>query len=220
MRASADILRVLLVGDDPLARGGLARLLAREPLVAVTGEVGARDDFAAALAEHRPDAAAFDLGPATGAAASAGLDRLRALARLPPPVLALVAAPDVAAPARAAGARGLLGRDADGKRLGAALSALARGLIVLDESLEAALGRPRRADGRAPALDGAAALTAREREVLGLLALGLANKEIARRLGVSDHTAKFHVDAILGKLGVHGRTEAVVRAAQLGLVAL
>ncbi len=219
MRASPDVLRVLLVGDDPLARCGLAGLLAREPQVAVTGEVAARDDLAVAVAEHRPDASAFDLGPATGAAAGPALERLRALARLPPPVLALVAAPDLAPPARAAGARGLLVRDVDGGRLAAALSAIARGLIVVDESLEPALGRPRRA-GDASAPDGAAALTAREREVLELLALGLANKEIARRLGVSGHTAKFHVDAILGKLGVHGRTEAVVRAAQLGLVAL
>jgi DNA-binding NarL/FixJ family response regulator len=56
--------------------------------------------------------------------------------------------------------------------------------------------------------------------VLDLLAQGLANKHIATRLAISEHTAKFHVNAILQKLGARGRTEAVVRAAHLGLVAL
>ena len=63
-------------------------------------------------------------------------------------------------------------------------------------------------------------LTPREMEVLQLVAEGLPNKQIATRLGISDHTVKFHVDAILGKLGAHSRTEAVTRAARLGLLVL
>jgi DNA-binding CsgD family transcriptional regulator len=63
-------------------------------------------------------------------------------------------------------------------------------------------------------------LTPREREVLALLAEGLSNKAIADRLAISEHTAKFHVNAVLAKLGVQRRTEAVVRAARLGLVTL
>ena len=63
-------------------------------------------------------------------------------------------------------------------------------------------------------------LTAREREVLALLAEGLANKAIAARLGISEHTAKFHVNAILAKLGAESRSAAIVKAARLGLVAL
>ncbi|HEY6006255.1 MAG TPA: LuxR C-terminal-related transcriptional regulator, partial [Anaeromyxobacter sp.] len=63
-------------------------------------------------------------------------------------------------------------------------------------------------------------LTAREREVLALLAEGLANKAIAARLGISEHTAKFHVNAILGKLGAGSRAAAIVKAARLGLVVL
>ncbi len=63
-------------------------------------------------------------------------------------------------------------------------------------------------------------LTPREIEVLQLVAEGLPNKQIALRLGISEHTVKFHVDAILGKLGAHSRTEAVTRAARLGLLVL
>jgi len=63
-------------------------------------------------------------------------------------------------------------------------------------------------------------LTAREMEVLQLMAAGLANKAIAQQLAISEHTIKFHVNAILGKLGAHTRTEAVTRAARLGLIVL
>ena len=63
-------------------------------------------------------------------------------------------------------------------------------------------------------------LTPRETEVLELMADGLTNKAIAQRLGISDHTVKFHVNAILGKLGAQSRTEAVVRATRLGLLFL
>jgi DNA-binding CsgD family transcriptional regulator len=75
---------------------------------------------------------------------------------------------------------------------------------------------------RAPATvaDSVDPLTPRESEVLQLMAEGLPNKLIADRLGISEHTAKFHVNAILTKLGAQGRTEAVVRAARLGLIIL
>ena len=76
------------------------------------------------------------------------------------------------------------------------------------------------ADWRDPAPSGAASLTPREREVLAALADGASNKVIARRLGISFHTAKFHVAAVLAKLDVDSRTEAVSVAARQGLVML
>ncbi|HMK93517.1 MAG TPA: response regulator transcription factor [Thermoleophilia bacterium] len=100
-------------------------------------------------------------------------------------------------------------------RLAAALSAAARGLVVLDDALEGMLPRTREVEEALPEQ-----LTPREREVLGLLAEGLSNKAIASRLGISDHTAKFHVNAILGKLGAETRTEAIVHAVRLGLILL
>ena len=71
-----------------------------------------------------------------------------------------------------------------------------------------------------PPLPPAEPLTARELQVLRLLAEGLANKAIAQRLAISEHTVKFHVNAIMGKLGADSRTEAVVRASRLGLILL
>jgi DNA-binding NarL/FixJ family response regulator len=90
---------------------------------------------------------------------------------------------------------------------------VASGLAVLDAAAAGELLRP------APAAP-SEGLTPRELEVLALLAEGLSNKAIAGRLGISDHTAKFHVNAILGKLGAENRSEAIVRAARLGLVVL
>ena len=87
---------------------------------------------------------------------------------------------------------------------------------VLDESFVSALLR----DAPPPAPDLVESLTPREIEVLQLLSQGLPNKGIAQRLGISDHTVKFHVNAILGKLGVQSRGEAIVQAVRLGLVTL
>jgi two-component system nitrate/nitrite response regulator NarL len=126
-------------------------------------------------------------------------------------VVALVSDEEGASRALSLGARGALLRDASARKLAAALVAGARGLVVLDETLPLVKREP-------PV--SADTLTPREHEVLQLLAQGLANKEIAARLGVSDHTAKFHVNAILAKLGAASRTEAVVRAAKLGLIVL
>ena len=202
-------IRVLLVADDPLARGGLATLLEGRGEIGALGRSSSED--AAAAASREPwDAIAWDLGAAGGA----GADRLRALATAAP-VVALFAAEDDAAEALRAGARGAVARDADPEAIAAALAAAARGLGVLDPGLAAGWLRP-----PAPAQADGEALTPREREVMQLLAEGLANKVIAGRLGISERTAKFHVNAILGKLGAGSRSEAIVKAARQGLVVL
>jgi len=117
-----------------------------------------------------------------------------------------------------AGAAAVLTGSADGADIAAALAAAARGLKLLPED---ALGLllPERAttsgDGEAGSV-----LTARELDVLAALADGASNKAIARRLGISFHTVKFHVASILAKLDAESRTEAVTQAARLGLVML
>ena len=208
-----DDLRVLVVADNPLARTGLAALLAQEPGCTVVGQAGDEDDVSAALDLYRPDALVWDLGWNLAPA----LEKLADLRGAP--VVALLAdvahAPD-ALPSVAGGARALLPRDVGGPRLVAAIRAVVEGLVVLDPALaRTALG----AGGPLPAPP-AEELTRREREVLQLMAEGLSNKAIAGRLGISEHTVKFHVNAILNKLGAQSRTDAVVRATRLGLIIL
>jgi DNA-binding NarL/FixJ family response regulator len=127
---------------------------------------------------------------------------------------------------------GMLPRDASGEEIVAAVGAVASGLVVLDRraagNLAAAAAAPSAASRSVAAASGSLQalevrgdpLTARELEVLQLLAQGLANKTIAARLHVSEHTAKFHVASIMTKLGAASRTEAVTLAARRGLLIL
>jgi DNA-binding NarL/FixJ family response regulator len=199
-----DPLPVLVVSADPLARGGLAALVAARSELVLVGE-SSPGEVAGVSARAAPAAILWDLGAGAGGAAA-----LRAPAA---PVVVLAATETAAAEAIRAGARGALSRGAAADEVAAALLAVARGLSVLDGGLARQFLRPPAAAPEEP-------LTPREREVLALLAEGLANKAIAARLGISEHTAKFHVNAILGKLGVESRAEAIVHAARMGLVVL
>lgn len=110
---------------------------------------------------------------------------------------------------------GLVPPDAPSEDLGAAVTAVARGFVVLPRSLTGRLLQvPVAVDGPAESL------TVREREVLELLGHGLSNKMIARDLGISEHTVKFHVSSIYAKLGAENRAEAVSLGARLGLISL
>lgn len=197
-----------MVSDDPLVRGGLSALLEGLPGIVVAAQSGV-EDLAALVASSAPDVAVWDVGPP----ASGALEGLPEIADVP--VLAVVALDTQAPEALSAGARGVVLRDAGGERLGAALRAISSGLVVVEDALAETVLRPRRSPADLPE-----ALTPRELEVLQLLSQGLANKAIARRLDISEHTAKFHVNSILGKLGAESRTEALVLAARAGLVVL
>lgn len=227
--AASDEPTVAVVADDPLARTGLAMLVGAQGAV-VVAQLAALEDLASATEGLGADAVLWDLG-ADAAAVGERLAELDAGApgAPTPPLLALIPDDAHAADVLAAGARAVLLRDVDGAALGVALRAVTRGLVVLEPALLAAVAPAESARAGASSSSsssGAGAarpseeLTARESQVLQLLAAGLANKAIAQRLGISDHTVKFHVNAILAKLGVASRTEAVVRAARLGLVIL
>jgi two-component system nitrate/nitrite response regulator NarL len=205
-------LRVLIVAGDPLARAGLATLLADQAGYAVVGQVAGDETLPGELAVYRPDVLVWDLGwdPALA------LERLVSLGDAAPPVVALLPEEAYAAEAWIAGARGLLFRNANVDQLLAAVTSVAQGLVALDPALAAAL-LPTGHLSEAPLVE---EMTPRELEVLQLLAEGLPNKVIAQRLSISEHTVKFHVNAIFGKLGAQSRTEAVVRASRLGLIIL
>ena len=131
------------------------------------------------------------------------------------PALLLVSDASQVNEALAAGARGGISRDSTPRQIHAALRAIAEGLRVIDGDATLRPLSERTADAEL-----VEPLTARELEVLRLLSAGMTNKEIASRLGITEHTIKFHVNAILGKLDAETRTEAVVHAARLGIVTL
>ena len=186
-----DLLRSAVAGRDPLARAGLAAIL--------------RDFEDILIVDCDADVALIDAGSIAAGKCDA-------------PSLLLVSDLAQAGEALAAGARGVISRSSTPRQIHAALRAIAEGLRVIDGE---ALLQPRaeRAE-RASEAELLEPLTARELEVLQLLSAGMTNKEIASRLGITEHTIKFHVNAILGKLGAETRTEAVVHAARLGIVTL
>jgi len=204
-------LRVVVVGEDPLARSALLSLLdGREDLL--LGGQGNPEEAVALVRSVAADIVLWDLGvdPAPD------LDALRELAEVVrAPVVVL--APDHARVPEllGAGVAGVLGRDADALRLAAALHAAAEDLLVVERALSGGALRTRPA---AEAL--VEPLTPRELEVLQLLGQGLSNRALAGRLHISEHTAKFHVNAILGKLGAQTRAEAVAQGVRLGLLLL
>jgi two-component system, NarL family, nitrate/nitrite response regulator NarL len=211
-------LRVLIVADDPLVRAGLAGLVTGEPGCLVVGRAASTDDLPSTVEAYQPDVVLWDLGWNPGPA----LEVLAEMVPMAAPLVVLTPDEVEAAGAWSAGARGLLPRDVEPARLAAGLAAVAQGLGVVDPAFIAALVS---AAGDHEAISrGSFALieelTPRELAVLRLIAEGLPNKTVAWRLGISEHTVKFHVNAILGKLGVASRTEAVVRATRLGLILL
>jgi DNA-binding NarL/FixJ family response regulator len=215
-------IRVLIADDQRVVRDGLSMLVA---LIDGVQVVGTACDGAEAvrLAEARhPDVVMMDLRmPGTdGIAATANLrERLPAARVL---VLTTYADEDAIVPALQAGARGYLTKDASAEQIEAAIRAVHAGQTHLDpvvqERLVAAVtSQPRAASPPGPGQKPPGGLTAREAEVLTLLASGLSNTEIARRLYLSNATVKTHINRIFAKTGARDRAQAVRYAYQHGL---
>jgi DNA-binding NarL/FixJ family response regulator len=207
--------RVLVVANDPLARAGLAALLAQTDCQ-VVGLVAGDTTLPVEFRHYQPDVALWDLGWDPTVHAEATIELVADLVQAGLPVVALLPDSAHAIELWGAGASGLLDRNTDAESLTAALQAAVAGLRVLDRFVALSM-MPARESAHDLMVE---ELTPRETEVLQLLADGLTNKAIAQQLGISEHTVKFHVNAILGKLGVQSRTEAVVRATRLGLLLL
>jgi DNA-binding NarL/FixJ family response regulator len=210
MGVSGD-LRIVVAGPDPLVRAGLHALLAAESGCDVVGEIDVKHHDAAVPMSAAPDVIVYDGGRDAGALAG----ELAALEAFEVPVLAVLPDTGAGRAALAAGARGYVGRNAGGERLAVAVRAVAAGLQVSEPS-DRPHDEPLERDTDAAVEE----LTPRELEVLQLLAEGLPNKGVARRLRISEHTVKFHVTAIMSKLHTHSRTETVTRAARAGLILL
>ncbi len=196
---------VVALASDPLLRAELGSFLDGLGL-AVLAELEPADFGDFLHGSDGPDAIVWDV------------DEADALPALDVPLLALVPNSEAAAHALRSGATGVLSRDTDGERLRTALRALMDGLAVLEPAFLVAPGLDTAPDTNFESY--LEPLTPRERDVLNLLAEGLPNKAIAKRLRVSEHTVKFHLNAVLGKLGARSRTEAVTKAVRAGLLTL
>lgn len=209
------MITVLVAAPSGRARADLARRLDRPG--ALRTLVASPDlGLAEQVDTGRPEVLLLD-APADAVAGTLG-----ALTLLPRPPAVVLLADDVRQALEAGrlrpGVAAVLPRHATPSELAAAIGAAAAGLVVLHRHLAGDLAWPPSPAGPAPSAGAGQPLTPREIEVLGLLAEGLGNKPIAARLGISDHTVKAHVAAILDKLPASSRTEAVIIGIRQGLI--
>jgi len=212
MTASPETIRILLADDHPVVRDGLAAMLGTQPDFQVVGEAGNGAEAVAAAARLRPDVVLMDLEmPALD-----GIEAIRRLRAADPAVQVVVLTAfdtdERIVGALQAGAQGYLLKGAPRAEIFAAIRTVSAGGALLQPVVASKLLRQVR-EGEDPD-----ALTAREREVLGLVAAGLANGEIADRPSISERTVKFHVSALLAKLGARNRTQAARLARDRGLI--
>jgi DNA-binding NarL/FixJ family response regulator len=216
------MIRVLIADDQTIVRAGFAALLAAQSDIDVVAQAGDGREAVRLAEAHRPDVVLMDIR-------MPGMDGIDATKRiLADPanastrvlVLTTFDVDEYVYEALSAGASGFLLKDATADDLVSAVRVVARGDALLAPQVTGRLitefSRQRRARPR-PA-PGLATLTARETEVLGLIAGGLSNGEIARSLVVSEHTVKTHVARVFTKLGLRDRAQAVVLAYESGLV--
>jgi DNA-binding NarL/FixJ family response regulator len=207
--------RVLLVEDHDMVASGITALLAVEPDLEVAAWARTGTEALAAYREHRPDAVLMDysLPDSSGTDVAAQLR-----ARDPEACVLLVTghhgSPRVVSEALEAGCAGFVSKERSVNDLVDAIRAVVNGAAVFPADLLAAVGRQPGGD------QGHGALTAREREVLELLAEGRSTEEIQQQLFVSQHTVRNHVRSVLTKLHARTKLEAVVIAARTGLVDL
>lgn len=211
------MITVLVADDHAVVRRGVCSFLATQPDIDVVAEAANGNDLLALAAEHRPDVALVDLQmPGLD-----GVEAIRRLTRESPSVRAVVltsyAADSDIFPALEAGALSYLLKDASPTELAAAIRAAAAGESVLHPRIAGRLVAFLRGD-RSQQPSALRELSARELEVLRLVAQGLSNADIAARLVISAKTVKTHVSAILTKLDLSDRTQAAAHAWQHGVL--
>ncbi len=207
-------IQILIVDDHSVVRQGLRMFLSLDPDLEVVGEASNGAEGLLLARELRPHVVLMDLlmPVMDGVTATAAIRRELTEVE----VVALTSVLDDASVFGAirAGAIGYLLKDTEAEDLCRAIKSAAAGQVQLSPQAAAWLMR----EVRVP--ESPEALTQREIEVLRLMAQGLANKEIARELGIGEKTVKTHVSNILSKLGVLSRTQAALHAIQIGLVAV
>ena len=209
-------IRVLVADDHAVVREGLRTFLALQDGIEVVGE-SADGEAAVRDAEYlRPDVVLMDLVMPRLDGVGAMRELRRRLPECRVIVLTSYTDDDRILPAIQAGAAGYLLKNAEPREIARAVRAAHAGEALLDPSVAA---RVLSAVAHPAVVSRDEQLTPREREVLALIARGMANKRIARELGVSEKTVKAHVGHVLAKLGVTDRTQAALHAVRAGLVA-
>ena len=212
------MIRVLLADDQGLVRAGFRMILRAEPDIEVVGEAGDGTEAVARARETSPDVVLMDIR-------MPGVDGVEATRRIAqtggPRVLVLTTfdLDEYVYEALRAGASGFLLKDVPEEQLVAAIHVVAAGGSLFAPTVTRRLIEEFARRVRTPEPPAALGeLTPRELEVLGLVARGLSNAEIAAELVVSEHTTKTHVASVLSKLGLRDRVQAVVLAYETGLV--
>lgn len=206
-----DVVRLVIVDDHPVVRAGLAALLAADPTIELVGEAAGAIEAQVVTERRHPDVVLMDLQLRDGVDGVEATRRLVAAAH-PPRVVILTtheSDADILASVEA-GASGYLLKDAPAADLIAAIHQAAAGGTVLSPVVARRLDERR----RAPSPE----LSSRELDVLGLVAAGQSNKEVARSLFLSEATVKSHLVRAFGKLGVDSRTAAVATARDRGFI--
>jgi DNA-binding NarL/FixJ family response regulator len=212
------VIRVLIADDHPVFRAGLAGVLDEAADIEVLAEAQHGADALDLAVRLRPDVVLMDLHmPGVN-----GIEATRHLAGAAPEVAVLVLTmfddDESVIAALRAGARGYLVKGAQGDRIVSAIRAVAAGEAVFGSDIAAGVLRVLAADRRGDRSSRPfPVLTDREREILDLIAAGLGNREIARRLTLSDKTVRNHVSNVFAKLRVADRAQAIIRARQAGL---
>jgi DNA-binding NarL/FixJ family response regulator len=205
------VTRVLIVDDHPVFREGLAAVLRTVPDLTITGSVGTAEEALALVHAEAPDVVLMDLNLPGASGVEATRQVLSAAGSTAVLVVTMVDDDDSVVAALRAGARGYVLKGASAGEISAAIRTVAEGGAVfgagIANRLVAAQPPPRQ-----PVGTDLTDLTARERQVLALLADGSSNKQIARELGVSLKTVQNHVSRILDKLQATDRTQAALRA--------
>jgi len=204
------MLDLLIMAPSPARRDWLSNCVQIDPELRIVGKASTLPFLRSLVSENSADVLLIELEPETEY--STVRDWLREFFDVMPVVLLTSdTEPAMFNLMRTAKTGGLLQSSASPDQIILAIRSVAFGLTVIESAL-----LPDPGDDEAPAEQ----LTPREGEVLRLLADGLPNKEIALKLGISEHTIKFHISSILGKLGVASRTEAVTRGLRNGLIEL
>jgi NarL family two-component system response regulator YdfI len=209
------VVRVLVWAKSPFMQAGLEAAVCADGRFEIVGENKRVRDLVSAFRDFQPDVALLDASEGGVLRILAGISGLPLI----PPLVVLTGSVNRSEllSLLQSRVRAILHSDSSPSEIGDALKAASNGLTVISpELLEILLPASELADAEPLFLQDS--LTSRESEVLALLAEGAGNKEIAAKLGISEHTAKFHVSSILNKLGANTRTEAVTRGYRLGLI--